>query len=364
MRSLLTTLLATARDVLRPRADLLLEIAALREQLGVLQRQTKRPHLRRADRVFWIWLSRHWPRWRSALVIVKPETVLRWHRDGYRRYWRWRSKGKPGRPRIPRRHIEFIRRISAENPSWGEDRIALEMKLKLGVAHSTSTIRAYMVDGGRPSGSTWGRFLASHAKEILAIDFATQPLWDFSVHYVLVVLALDTRRVVHCAVTASPTLTWVKQQLREATAWGNAPRFLLHDNDGIYGQYRCGTREPTARQTYRCALDKWLSEILGVTGIPIPYGAPNASAHVERFLGSLRRECLEHFVFLSEGHLRRTVTEYVAWYNGARTHQGINDIPDVVAGRVPSRCPPPLATGRLVGRPVLGGLAHDYHLAA
>jgi len=309
-------------------------------------------------------LQRQWRRWKSALVLVKPETVLRWHREGYRRHWRWRSKGKPGRPRIPRRHIEFIRRISSDNPTWGEDRIALEMKLKLGVDHSTSTIRRYMVDGGPPTGSTWKRFLASHAKEIFAIDFVTQPLWDFSVHYVLVVLALDTRRVVHCAATTSPTLAWVKQQLREATAWGKTPRFLLHDNDGIYGQYRCRTTEPTARRTYRSALDQWLKETLGVAGIPIPYGAPNAAAHVERFVGSLRRECLVHFVFLSERHLRRTVAEYVTWHNGARAHQGINDIPDVTAGRLPPRRPPPVDASRLVGHPVLGGLAHDYELAA
>ena len=134
MLSILTALFTMGRDLLRPRADLLLEIAALREQVAVLQRQTKRPRLRREDRILWIWLSRHWRRWRSALVIVKPETVLRWHRDGYRRCWRRRSQGRPGRPRIPRRHIAFIRRISSRNAGWGEDRIALEMKLKLGVA--------------------------------------------------------------------------------------------------------------------------------------------------------------------------------------------------------------------------------------
>ena len=364
MLSILTALLATARNALRPRGDLLLEIAALREQLEVLRRHAKRPQLRRGDRVFWIWLSRCWPRWKSALVIVKPETVLRWHREGYRSYWRWKSKGKPGRPRIPRRHIEFIRRISSENPSWGEDRIALEMKLKLGIEHSTSTIRRYMVDGGAPNGTTWKRFLASHAKEILAVDFTTHPLWNFSARYVFVVLALDTRRVVHCAVTASPTLDWVKQQLREATAWGCTPRFLLHDNDGIFGQYRCRSAKTGSEKTYRCALDKWLEEGLGVVGIPTPYGAPNASAHVERFIGSLRRECLAHFVFVSEVHLGRAVTEYVTWHNTGRVHQGIDDIPDVVAGRIPSRRPPPVATGRLIGHPVLGGVAHDYELAA
>jgi hypothetical protein len=272
MLSILTIFLATACDALRPRADLLLKNAALRQQLDVLCRQAKGPRLRRADRVFWIWLSRRWPRWKSALVIVKPETVLHWHREGYRRYWRWKSKGKPGRPRIPRRHIEFIRRISSQNPSWGEDRIALEMKLKLGIEHSTSTIRRYMVDGGPPSRSTWKRFLASHAKEILAIDLVTQPLWCFSLRYVLVVLAVDSRRIVHVAVTQSPTLAWVKQQLREATGWGRTPRFVLHDNDGIYGQNRRRTKQPGAIKTYRCALDRWLDEVLEVTGIPIPYG--------------------------------------------------------------------------------------------
>ena len=364
MLTLLSTLLSTARQALWPRADLLLEVAALRAQLTVLERRTKRPRLRRSDRVFWIWLSRHWPRWRSALVIVKPTTVLRWHRNGYRRYWRWKSQGEPGRPRIPRRHIEFVRRISSESPSWGEDRIALEMRLKLGVEHSTSTIRRYMVDLGPAESSTWKQFLASHAKGILCIDFATQPLWRLSLRYVLIVLALDSRRIVHVGVTASPTLDWVKRQLCEATAWGETPRFLLHDNDGIFGQYRCGSRKPGSARSCRCALDRWLDETLEVKGIPIPYGAPNAAAHVERLIGSLRRECLAHFLFASEGHLRRTVREYAAWHNGARVHQGIDDIPDVRARRSPARRPPAADVGRLVGHPVLGGLAHDYELAA
>ena len=224
MLSILTTFLATACEALRPRADLLLENAALRQQLDVLCRQAKGARLRRADRVFWIWLSRRWPRWKSALVIVKPETVLRWHREGYRRYWRWKSKGKRGRPRIPRRYIEFIRRISSQNPSWGEDRIALEMKLKLGIEHSTSTIRRYMVDGGPPTRSTWKRFLA------------TQPLWCFSLRYVLVVLAIDSRRIVHVAVTQSPTLAWVKQQLREAAGCGG----------GRFDSFRTTTTASTA----------------------------------------------------------------------------------------------------------------------
>jgi hypothetical protein len=154
MKSIPKSFFSAVRRVFRSRTDLLLKVTALRLQLVVYQRQNPRPKLQRGDRLFWIWLRRHWKGWRSALVIVKPETVLRWHREGYPRYWRQRSKGAPGRPRIPRKHIEFIRRISSDHPEWGEDRIALELKLKLGVAHSPSTIRRYMVETGSPSRST------------------------------------------------------------------------------------------------------------------------------------------------------------------------------------------------------------------
>ena len=191
---------------------------ALREQLAVYQRQVPRPRLRRADRMFWVWLSRHLARWRSALVIVHPDTVLKWHRAGYRAYWGWVSKKRPGRPTIPRHHISFIRRISADHPEWGEDRIALELLLKLGVEHSPSTVRRYMVEDVPPRPrSTWRSFLKGHASQIWAIDLVTQVLWNFEMHFILVVLALDTRRVVHVAVTASPSLAWVKQQLTQAT---------------------------------------------------------------------------------------------------------------------------------------------------
>ena len=147
MLGFVISVLSAVRSVARSRVDLLLEIAALCEQLEIYLRQVKRPKLRRGDRLFWIWIRRHWPRWREALVIVKPATVMRWHRAGYRKYWRWRSRGKPGRPRIPQRHIAFIRRISRDHPEWGEDRIALELKLKLGVDHSPSTIRKYSREG-------------------------------------------------------------------------------------------------------------------------------------------------------------------------------------------------------------------------
>ena len=356
MKSILRSAYVAARGGLRGRAALLLEVAALRQQFEVYRRQTPRPRLTRSDRLFWIWLRRNWPGWRSALVIVKPSTVLRWHRDGYRRYWRRRSRGKVGRPRIPRKHIAFIKRISADHPEWGEDRITLELKLKLGVVHSPSTVRRYMVQCGRSPKSTWRQFITGHAEHVFALDFTTQPLWNYGACYVLVILALHNRRVVHVAVTPSPTLNWVKQQVREATAWDEVPRFLIHDTDGIFGQFRKHNRG-----SYRCALDAWLASTMGIRGIPIPYGAPNASAHIERFMGTLRRECLEHFVFLSGAHLERTVREFVRYYNDARPHQGIGGIPAI---GIPAVRDPPVEADRLVAMPILGGLHHDYRLAA
>jgi putative transposase len=323
--------------------------------------------LRPADRVLWIWLFRHWSRWRSALVLIQPATVLKWHREEYRRYWRRRSGGVGGRPRIPSSHISLIRRISSDHPEWGEDRIAPELKAKLGVEHAASTIRRYMAirkGGGSPSSATWHTFLAGHANELWTMDLTTQPLWNYSVRYVLVLMELRSRRVVHVVVTASPTLAWLKQRIREATPFGSVPRFLVHDNDGIFGQF--GRRRPgKTGRSYRSALDLWLGEVLRIKGIPIPYGAPNAAAHIERFMGSLRRECLKQFIFLSEDHLRHTVVAYIAYYNEGRPHQGIERIPEYGPG-LPRATPPATGDGpiKFVAHPVLGGLHHDYRLAA
>ena len=356
-----TTMLTSTRS----RADLLLEIMALRQQLGVYQRQVKRPRLRRTDRVFWIWLRRHWNRWRSSLVIVQPETVLRWHQEGYRRHWRRISRGRPGRPPVSSEIVSIIERMSGENPTWGEDRIALELKLKLGIDVAASTVRRHLVRPPGPHPSTWSLFVASHASQVFALDFTTQFLWDYSMCHVLAIMAVDTRRIVHIAVTRHPTLDWVKQQIREATPFGEIPRFLIHDNDGVFGQLgRCTIPRPrTPGRSYRCTLDAWLDGVLGVQGLPIPFGAPNANPHIERFWRSLREECMRRFIFVSEGHLRRTVRAYVRYYNGARVHQGTGSIPVPEPGAL---APPGEAVDlrRVESRPVLGGLIRDYRLAA
>jgi len=365
MGTLLSALLSFARATLRSRTTLALENAALRQQLTVYQRAQKRVWLRTEDRVFWVALRRLWPAWDRALIVVKPETVIAWHRQGFKLFWRRRStRGKIGRPRIPREYVAFVRRISTDHPEWGEDKITEELAAKFGVHHSPSTVRRYMLPRHTPprGDQTWRTFIHNHAKEVWACDFLTQYTAFFTVAYIFVVMEVGSRGIVHVNVTTNPTLPWVKQQIREATAWGNTPRFFIHDNDGIFGQ--CGktwtVNEGGRKRGYRCHLDRWLGEVMGITGIPIPYGAPNASPHVERFIRTLRGEALNHFIFLSADYVGRVVSEYVCYYNGARPSQAIHGIPDPY----PELKQPPPAGGRLVAFPVLCGIQHDYRLAA
>jgi len=310
-------------------------------------------------------MRRIWSAWDRSLAIVKPETVIAWHRQGFKALWRRKSRSaKIGRPRIPREHIAFIRRMSGDHSDWGEDKIAEELAAKFGIEHSTSTIRCYMIPKpNAPRGDqTWRTFIRNHGKEVWACDFLTQHTAFFAVAYVFVIMEIGSRRIIHVNVTSNPTLPWVKQQIREATTENQTPRFLVHDNDGIFGQYgrRVVLERGDRRSSYRCHLDRWLDEVIGIRGLPIPYGAPNASPHVERLVRTLREEALNHFLFLSIDHIRRVVTEYVRYYNGARPSQAIHGIPDPY----PELRQPPPRTGRLVALPVLGGIQHDYRRAA
>ena len=360
MRLFVSLLAWFLRAVLTSRGSLALENLALRQQLATYARKKERPRLNPGDRAFWVALSRVWQSWRSPLVMVKPATVIDWHRRGFRRYWRWRSR-KPGRPRIADEHIAFIRRISAEQPGWGEDRIAEELAIKLGVKHSTSTIRRYMVKRRRPrGGQTWKTFVRNHASQMFAVDFLTQYTALFSTVYIFVVMEIASRRIVLINVTTSPGLQWVKQQLRQATAWARSPRFLIHDNDGVFGQFRDRKRRGNKQRRYRCHLDVWLADVMGIEGIPIPYDAPNANPHLERFNRTLREEALNHFIFLSAKHVRRVCAEYREFYNGARPSQALHAIPDPY----PDLSKPPPTNGKLIALPVLGGVQHDYRLAA
>ncbi len=298
-----------------------------------------------------------------SLIIAKPATVIGWHRRGFKAFWRRKSGlGKIGRPRIPREHIAFIKRISGDQPGWGKDEIAEELATKFGIHHAPSTIRVYMVRRTPRGDRTWRTFVRNHASEVWDCDFLTHYTAFFAIAYVFVMMEVGTRRIVQVNVTSHPTLPWVKQQIREATGWDTEPGFLVHDNDGIFGQY--GKRVTVARgdrtRSYRCHLDQWLGEVMRIEGLPIPYGAPSASPYVERFNRTLREEALDHFIFLSVARIRRVVREYIRYYNGARPSQAIHGIPDPC----PEVRQPPPPDGGLVALPVLGSVQHDCRLVA
>jgi len=249
-------------------------------------------------------------------VIVKPATVIDWHRKGFRALWR--RKCGSGRPRIQRKHIEFIKRISADHPGWGEDTIAEELAAKFGIHHAASTLRRYMVPrrprpprgdqrwhlepgwlvadppgAGRRQDAAGGAFVKNHASEMWSCDFLTQYTALFTVVYVFVVMEISSRRIVHTGVTTAPTLPWVKQQLREATAWGETPRLLIHDNDGIYGQYRprLTVEKDGKKRSCRSHLDRWLDEVMDIRGLPIPSGAETPPSPQHSDFGDFPAAC-------------------------------------------------------------------------
>jgi putative transposase len=237
MTDVLLTLLRSLSSIVKTRAALQIEIVALRHQINVLRRSVpKHPRLRPSDRLFWTWLSRVWPDWRSALVLVKPETLLAWHRKGSRFFWTWKSRhGRAGRPSIPKDVRELIHSMSKANALWGAPRVHGEI-LKLGIELSQATVAKYMVRYPKPPSQTWRTFLENHSKELVSIDFFTVPTITFHVLYVFLVLAHDRRRVIHFNVTAHPTAEWVSQQLVQAFPWDTAPRYLVRDRDAIYGE--------------------------------------------------------------------------------------------------------------------------------
>ena len=325
----------------RTRASLAAENLALRHQLGVLQRSVKRPRLRQRDRILWVWRSRLWPGWRSCLLIVQPETVVAWHRRGFRLYWRWKSRPrKPGRPQVDTEIRELIRRVSRENPLWGSPRIRDELAL-LGINVAKSTVEQYMVRPDRPRSQTWKTFIDNHIPDLAAVDFFTVPTVTFRVLYCFVVLRLERRVVVHFNVTTNPTARWTAQQLVEAFPYAEAPRFLMRDRDGAYGA--------VVRKRVR---GMGIEEVL--TAPQSPWQNPFA----ERLIGSLRRECLDHVIVFGGTHLHRVLSEYFEYYHRSRAHQSLES-----NSPVPREIEPP-ERGQVVGTPVLGGLHHTYRRAA
>ncbi len=337
MRTIVFPVFATLLRLFRSRALLHLEILALRQQLAMVnQRPRKRVRFRWRERLFWIWLYRVWPGCLQTLAVFKPDTLIRWHRKGFRLYWTWRSRSLGGRPRISPEVRALIRRLSRENPLWGAPRVHGELQM-LGIHVSQATVGKYMTRHRKPPSQTWRTFLDNHANDIAAVDLFTVPTVTFRILYVLLVLKHDRRHVVHFNVTEYPTSQWAAQQMVEAFPFDTAPRFLLRDRDGTYGA-KFRTRVYS----------------LGIAEVLTAPRSPWQNPYIERLIGSVRRECLNHVIVLNEHHLRRLLRSYFPYYHGARTHLALaKQCP------APRRIQPP-DQGRVIAIPHVGGLHHEY----
>jgi putative transposase len=332
-------------DLVRTQPQLIAENALLRQQLIVLNRSVIRPHLTNTDRSLLVLLASRVRTGKDALLIVKPETVLRWHRQGFRLVWKRKSRAGSRKPRIPVATIALIKGMAVDNRLWGVKRIQGEL-LKLDITVSKRTIGRSIrqVRPLRPPGQRWARFLQNHAREIWACAFLQLHDALFRPLFAFVITELGSRRIVHVGVTRAPTDGWTAQQLREATPFGETPRYLIRDNDAKFGSHF----EAVATGS-------------GIAVLRTPIRAPRANAICERLLGSIRRECLDHVLILSEAHLRRILNEYVGYFNRSRPHQGINQHVPEPGDTAAS----PVSGGaQVVAFPVLGGLHHVYRKAA
>jgi transposase InsO family protein len=335
MLAILQMLGMLVADVLKSRMRLEAENLFLRHQLNIaLRRAPPRLQLRGSDRALMVLLVRLWPSLLGAAQVVKPETILRWHRAGFGAYWRWKSRRTAGRPRIDRGLRDLIQRMSQENPLWGASRIHGEL-LMLGFNVAQSTVAKYMRRGGRPPSQSWKTFLRNHADAIAAIDLCVVRTLAFDLLFVFVVLGHGRRQLLWVEVTKHPTAEWLARQISEAFPWASAPAYLVRDNDRAYGQVF------TARV-----------RAMGIRDRPITPASPWQNGIAERLIGTLRRECLDQMLIFGEAHLRRILSAYAAYYNRARPHRALQK--DAPLRRAVQRF------GSIVAIPVLSGLHHQY----
>jgi transposase InsO family protein len=279
-------------------------------------------------------MTQIWPSLLDISQVVKPETILRWHRSGFKAFWRWKSRNSAGRPKVDRELRDLFRRMSKENPFWGAPRIHGEL-LMLGFEVAQSTVSKYMVRGRRPPSQSWKTFLQNHADEIAAIDMCVVPTLTFERLFAFLVLGHGRRQLLWVEVTRHPTAEWLARQITEAFPWASTPTYLVRDNDCAYG------RAFTSRV-----------RAMGIRDRPISPRSPWQNGYMERLIGTVRRECLERVLIFGEAHLRRILTLYASYYNESRTHLSLNK--DAPMRRAVQR------SGTIIAMPVLGGLHHRY----
>ena len=325
----------------KQRRELAIENLVLRQQLALFNRNHKRLRPRRRDRLFWVWMSRIWEQWRESLIVVKPDTVVRWHRRGFALYWTWLSRRNPvGRPGSSREIRDLIRKIASANPLWGSPRIHGEL-LKLGMEISERTVARLMPKRRNPPSQPWRAFLDNHLKDLVSIDFFVVPTATFRVLFVLVVLAHERRRVVHFNVTEYPTALWTAEHIIQAFPGRSEPQYLLRHRDRIYGE------------EFRERI-----QAIGIKEIMTAPRSPWQNRFCERLIASIRRDCLNHVIVLGESHLRRILGHYFHYYRKYRTHLSLEkDTPE----------PRPIqdvSIGEVIEIPEVGGLHHHYERRA
>jgi transposase InsO family protein len=335
MVGMVELLLDWLASLLKSRRRLQAENLVLRHQINILRRQSpRRTGLSNPDRLVFVWLYRLCPTVVDAVAIIRPETLIRWHRRGFRAFWRWKSRSRGGRPTVPTEIRELIGEMSRANGLWGAPRIHGEL-LKLGIKLAESTVAKYMVKRPRRPSQSWATFLRNHADGIAAVDLFVVPTIGFKLLYGLVILGHSRRRLIRCAVTGHPTAEWIARQIVEAFPWDEAPEYLVRDRDAVYGE--------VVKRRLRG---------LGIRDRPIAPHSPQQNAYVERLIGSIRRECIDHVIVFGETHLHRIMSAYANYYNHARTHLALGK--DAPIGRSIERI------GHIIAEPVVAGLHHRY----
>jgi transposase InsO family protein len=342
MKTILLPLLLTLLDIIQSPAPLKLEVLAQRQQLSlVANRDSKRFSYCKSERIFWVWFYRMWPECIQTLMIFKPDTLPRWHRKGFQLHWTWKSRPNlGGRPAVDPNVRKLIRKISKDNIGWGAPRIHGELKMP-GIRISESTVAKYMIHHRKPPSQNWRTFLDNHTADLVSADFFTVPTITFRVLYVFVILSHCRREIIHFNVTEHPTAQWTAQQLNEAFPFDSAPRYLLRDRDNIYG-------------------DRFRDRVksLGIEEVISAPRSPWQNPYVERTIGSIRRECLNHLIIINKRHLRQRLKSYQTYYHDVRTHLSLDKQSPVPRSIESSE------QRKIVAIAHVGGLHHEYRHAA